>query len=268
MQIPGRKALAPDLARALRDQQFLLAYQPLFRLRSGEIAGFEALMRWRHPRYGLILPSHFIPLAEELGLIAAMGLWALREACDLLAKLPRHLRIAVNVSPLQLMGKRLIDEVAPLIERASIAPDRLELEITETSLLARDRRTQSCLHELRALGLRISMDDFGTGYSSLSSLMQLPFDTIKIDQTFVSALGHCAGSAAVVRAVVEMAAGLGMSTTAEGVETEEQLEYLRSVGCSEGQGYLWSGPLTVEDVLGGYGIPGEGRAVACAPAGL
>jgi EAL domain-containing protein (putative c-di-GMP-specific phosphodiesterase class I) len=238
-----------DLRTAVRSQQFELVYLPRHALRSGELTGFEAQMRWRHPRRGLIASDEFLPVAEEIGLIVPIRLWALREALGLLAKLPSPQRIAINVSPIQLTGEHLLSRLAPMIDGAVLEPSRLELEITETAELAGDRRTRACLSCLRGLGLRLGMDGFGTGYASLSSLMELPFDNIKIEATFIAGLGRCQGSANVVRAVIDMASRRDMSTTAACVDTDEQAAFLRDEGCTEGQGARWSGQLSAAEAV-------------------
>jgi EAL domain-containing protein (putative c-di-GMP-specific phosphodiesterase class I) len=185
----------------------------------------------------------FIPIAEETGVIAAIGQWVLREACLAAAAWPEHVRIAVNLSPVQFKNRGLVNHVVSALRDAELDPTRLELEITESLLLADTETTLETLHQLRALGVRISMDDFGTGYSSLSYLRSFPFDKIKIDRSFMHGLGEEKDSLAIIKAVIGLGQSLGMSTTAEGIETEEQLAAVRAQGCNEVQGFLFSPPL-------------------------
>ncbi len=242
-----RRALETDLRLALANNQFELHYQPLYFMSTQTINGFEALIRWRHPQKGLISPNDFIPVAEDIGLIDAIGVWALEQACVELAKMPAHFRMAVNLSAVQFRSNNLVAQVRSALSAAEVSPNRLELEITESTLLHGDVFILKQLHELRSLGVRIAMDDFGTGYSSLSYLLRFPFDRIKIDRSFVKELGKTPGSSAIIRAITDLSVRLGMTTTAEGVETREQLDALLSLGCSEAQGYLWSPPLPEKD---------------------
>jgi EAL domain-containing protein (putative c-di-GMP-specific phosphodiesterase class I) len=228
--------------------EFELHYQPVINLASGEVSGFEALLRWNHPSRGRISPDEFIPLAEEIGLIVPIGAWVLRQACAEAVKWPHHLNVAVNLSPVQFRSRRLVFDVVAALADSGLLPNRLELEITETLMLLNTEATLATLHELRELGLRISMDDFGTGYSSLNYLRKFPFDKIKIDQTFVRDLGEKDGSMAIVRAVTGIGASLGISTTAEGVETIQQLQRLKAEGCTEVQGYFFSPPKPSDQV--------------------
>jgi EAL domain-containing protein (putative c-di-GMP-specific phosphodiesterase class I) len=207
---------------------------------TNNIICFEALLRWNHPQRGLSLPAEFISLAEETGLIIPIGDWVLRTACVDAARWPHDVRVAVNISPAQFKDCNLVASVSAALSAAGLAANRVELEITESVLLQDTEATLATLHKLRALGLRISMDDFGTGYSSLSYLRSFPFDKIKIDRSFVSELAVRGDSMAIVRAVTGLGRSLGISTTAEGVETSEQLALLRSEGCNEVQGYLFS----------------------------
>ena len=202
----------------------------------------KQLLRWDHPEQGLISPVEFIPIAEETGLISAIGEWVLREACKATVGWPEHVRVAVNLSPVQ-FKRGIVEHVTSALEEAGLQPSRLELEITESLLLADTEQTLQTLHQLRALGVRISMDDFGTGYSSLSYLRSFPFDKIKIDRSFMHGLGEEKDSLAIIKAVIGLGQSLGMSTTAEGVETEAQLEAVRAEGCDEVQGFLFSPPL-------------------------
>ena len=215
-------------------------YQPFVNLNTSEISGFEALLRWRHPERGMVSPSEFIALAEEIGLIVPLGEWVLRRACAEAALWPNGIKVAVNLSPVQFRTKGLVQAVVSALAHAGLTPSRLELEITESVLLAETDANISTLHQLRALGVRISLDDFGTGYSSLSYLRSFPFDKIKIDQSFVRELADRSDSRAIVRAVTGLGTSLGIATTAEGVENEDQLERLRREGCTEVQGFLFS----------------------------
>ena len=225
-----------------------MLYQPVVNLATDEISGVEALIRWRHPQKGVIPPSDFITLAEEMGLIEPISEWVLRQACTRAAQWPADLKIAVNLSPAQFRRQGLVDTVISALAASGLPADRLELEITESSLLQNSEATLGMLYQLRELGVRIAMDDFGTGYSSLSYLQSFPFDKIKIDRSFVKDITDGVGSLNIVRAVTAMARGLGMTTTAEGVETPEQLEMIRAEGCTEMQGFLFSKPLSAHAV--------------------
>lgn len=238
----ARHALETDLQKGLSNGEFELHYQPLVNLESNEICGVEALMRWHHPERGLISPGEFIPIAEETGLIAQLGEWSLRQACADAAKLPANVKIAVNLSPAQLTRKNFVQFVVNTLAASGMAPARLEFEITESVLLQNTFTTLATLHQLRQLGVRIAMDDFGTGYSSLSYLRSFPFDKIKIDRSFISDLSDKEESLSIVRAVIGLARSFNMATTAEGVETQQQLERVRQLGCTEMQGYLFSRP--------------------------
>ena len=239
-----RRRLEQDLRAALEEGQFELYYQPLFDLEKNAIGSFEALLRWNHPERGLVSPADFIPVAEETGLIVPIGCWAIREACRQAAQWPRDIRVAVNVSPVQFHRGGLQETVIQSLAAAGIEPARLEIEITESIFLEGSEETLRLLHNLRAVGVRIALDDFGTGYSSLSYLQSFPFDKLKIDRSFIENLLHRAGATAVVKAITDLAQALGMETTAEGVEENEQLSELRSQGCTSIQGFLFSRPLT------------------------
>jgi diguanylate cyclase (GGDEF)-like protein len=239
--LQARRNLELDLRAALERDQFELFYQPSVDTESGEVSGFEALLRWRHPVRGMVSPAEFIPLAEQIGVIRPLGLWVLRTACAQAATWPDHIGIAVNLSPVQFRNGGLVAEVRGALEDAGLQPDRLELEITESLLLQDDASVLTTLHDLKKLGVSISMDDFGTGYSSLSYLRKFPFDKIKIDQSFVRGLQE-ADNVAIVRAVINLGDALGMSVIAEGVETGEQLAILQSEGCWNVQGYYFSRP--------------------------
>ncbi len=235
-----RLILEQDLRQALMDGNFEVQYQPLVNLRSNQITGCEALLRWRHPERGMVSPAEFIPVAEDTGLINQLGEWVLATACAEAANWPNHVRIAVNVSPVQFRSPTFGLKVAAALSASGVLPNRLELEITEAVLIRDDETALGILHQLRALGVRIALDDFGTGYSSLSYLQRFPFDKIKIDRCFVNNIVETGGSVSIVQAVVNIAAARNMTTTAEGVETEQQREVLLSLGCTEMQGYLFS----------------------------
>jgi EAL domain-containing protein (putative c-di-GMP-specific phosphodiesterase class I) len=243
-----RRSLEIDFRKAVAAGEFELYYQPLINLEHNAISGFEALLRWNHPVRGVVSPQAFIPLAEETGLIIPLGEWALRQACAEAAKWPTDINVAVNLSPLQFRNRNLVNVVVSAVAAAGIAPTRLELEITEAILLQNNEATLAILHQLRKLGVHISMDDFGTGYSSLSNLRSFPFDKIKIDQSFVRDLCKNKEAIAIIHAVSGLAASLGMTTTVEGVETKEQLELVRAEGCTEVQGYLFSKPRPAAEV--------------------
>ncbi|WP_338689551.1 EAL domain-containing protein [Bradyrhizobium sp. 26S5] len=243
-----RRALEADLRTALADGGFELHYQPLVDLRSDEVTGCEALLRWRHPVRGMISPAEFIPLAEETGLIEEIGQWVLRTACTEAAAWPAHVRLAVNVSPVQFKSETLALKVASALAESGLDPRRLELEITEAVLIADDDAALVTLGQLRALGVHIALDDFGTGYSSLQYLQRFPFDKIKIDRSFVKEVTRNSGSASIIRAVVSIAADRNMITTAEGVETDQQRDTVQMLGCTQMQGYLFSKPVPAQDV--------------------
>lgn len=247
-RVQGRNALELDLRNALLGNEFELQYQPFLDLASGKVTGFEALIRWNHPARGLVKPVDFIPIAEETGLIIAMGEWALRKACQEAVSWPRDIDIAVNLSPVQFKAAHFIDRVQEALAASGLAPGRLELEITESVLLQNTDDKLLLLHQLRALGIRIALDDFGTGYSSLSYLRSFPFDKIKIDRSFVKDNGYVTGQAAIIRAITALGGSLGMSTIAEGVETPDQLARIRAEGCTSVQGYLFSKPVPVAQI--------------------
>jgi diguanylate cyclase (GGDEF)-like protein len=244
-----RRELELDLRCALPLDQFEVFYQPLMAASTASIGGFEALLRWRHPVKGLVSPAIFIPLAEEISLIEAIGTWVLGQACIEAMSWPGALRVAVNLSPSQFRSGLLLAQVEGALARSGLPADRLELEITESVLLQDEDTVIETLQQLRALGVRIAMDDFGTGYSSLSYLRRFPFDKIKIDQSFVQGLGEHEDSDAIVRAIVGLGRSLGMTVNAEGVETTGQLAALRAEGCGELQGFLFSPPRPADEVL-------------------
>jgi EAL domain-containing protein (putative c-di-GMP-specific phosphodiesterase class I) len=211
------------------------------------VCGCEALLRWRHAERGAISPAEFIPVAEETGLIVPLGEWVLRQACTVAAGWPGDLKVAVNMSPVQFANQNIVAVVVNALAASGLAANRLELEITEAVLLQNNQATRTTLHRLRELGVRIAMDDFGTGYSSLSYLRSFPFDKIKIDRSFIADLSDNPDSIAIVRAIINLAKNLGMTTTAEGVETQQQLDTIKALGCIEVQGYLFAPAMRAED---------------------
>jgi predicted signal transduction protein with EAL and GGDEF domain len=245
-----RRKIETELRAAIQNDVLRPYYQPLIDLASGHITGFEALVRWPHPERGMISPAEFIPVAEETGLINGLGGLMLRRACMDASHWPADVRVAVNLSPLQFRVGNLLSIVMDALKQSGLPARRLELEITETLLLEKSSEVLATLHALRALGVRISMDDFGTGYSSLSYLRSFPFDKIKIDQSFVRDLAANRDAQAIVRSIISLGAGLGVTITAEGVETEAELSYLRSEGCHEGQGFLFSGARPNAEIVG------------------
>jgi predicted signal transduction protein with EAL and GGDEF domain len=247
-RMKARRSLELDLWKAVEEESFEVYYQPVIGLAANGVRGFEALLRWRHPRRGMVSPADFIPLAEETGLIVRLGEWVLRQACREAAGWPRDIRIAVNLSPVQFRTPGLAQVVFSALAASHLDATRLELEITEAVLLQDSPVVLQTLHQLKDYGVRIAMDDFGTGYSSLSYLRSFPFDKIKIDQSFVRGLGSAGDSVPIVRAVTGLGTDLGMTTTAEGVETREQLEILRAQGCNEVQGYLFSAAVPAGEI--------------------
>ncbi|HLH12073.1 MAG TPA: EAL domain-containing protein [Methylovirgula sp.] len=249
VRLQVRRTLELDLRDALANEEFEIFYQPIYDLSESTINGFEALLRWRHPTRGLVSPADFVPIAEEIGLIVPIGEWVLRKACAEANSWPQRIKVAVNVSAAQFKNERLVKTVTDVLALTGLQPSRLELEITESVLLANNVATLRTLHELREIGVRISMDDFGTGYSSLSYLHSFPFDKIKIDQSFVRTMSDKeSGSRTIVHAVVALGSSLGIRTTAEGVETKEQLSLLRRAGCNEVQGYLFSPAVPAQEI--------------------
>jgi EAL domain-containing protein (putative c-di-GMP-specific phosphodiesterase class I) len=217
-------------------------------IEDGKVSSCEALLRWRHPERGMISPAEFIPIAEESGLINQLGLWVLNAACAEAVTWPDHVRVAVNVSPVQFRSPSLALNVAAALAACGLPASRLELEITEAVLIRDDEAALDMLHQLRKLGVRIALDDFGTGYSSLSYLQRFPFDKIKIDRSFIRGIAGPGASSSIVQAVVNIAAASDMTTTAEGVETEQQRNLLYILGCTEMQGYLFSPAISAAEV--------------------
>jgi diguanylate cyclase (GGDEF)-like protein len=247
--VQARRILERDMRTALAQDDFRLFYQPLVNLQTRRVTAFEALMRWQHPVRGGVPPAEFIPVAEEMGLIVQLGEWALRQACAEAVGWPDGICVSVNLSPLQFAKGNLVSTVVSALASSGLPASRLELEITETVLLEKSDRNILILNQLRKLGVRISMDDFGTGYSSIGYLRSFPFDKIKIDQSFVRDLMVDEGSLAIVRAIAGLGVSFGMTTTAEGVETEEQMRCLSLEGCIEVQGYLYSKPVPANEII-------------------
>jgi diguanylate cyclase (GGDEF)-like protein len=241
-RMQARHALELDLRKAIVNGEFELYYQPIVDVKTERITSCEALLRWHHPERGMVAPVEFIPVAECTGLIVPLGEWVLRQACDQAARWPDHVTVAVNLSPVQFKSRNLLPTVVNALATSGLPASRLELEITELVLLQDNEGAFEVLRQLRGLGIRIAMDDFGTGYSSLGYLRSFPFDKIKIDQSFIHDLSIKGGSIAIIRAVVGLSSSLGITTTAEGVETKEQLARLTSEGCNEVQGFLFSPP--------------------------
>ncbi len=242
------QVLLDEMRVAVAEEQFEVHYQPVISMRSGRVCAFEALLRWRHPKHGLLSAEEFIPVAESSGLIVPLGAWVLHRSCRDAAGLPDHVRLLVNVSPKQLSHGSLLETVRDAVGNLSLPVERLQLELTETALLQASETISSALSSLRQLGVRLALDDFGTGYSSLSHLRLFRFDTVKIDRSFVGETVGRDDSAAIVRAVTTLARELGMTSIAEGVETQDQFAWLQTIGCDEVQGYLFSGPRPLQDV--------------------
>jgi EAL domain-containing protein (putative c-di-GMP-specific phosphodiesterase class I) len=240
-----RKAFETDLWRAFAQGEFELHYQPQIGAGTNAVAGLEALLRWRHPEQGLILPSEFLPIAEDSGLMAPLGAWVLREACARAAAWPQ-IRLSVNLSPAQFLHRELIDQVTHALAESGLEPERLELEITESALLRDTQVACAILDRLKRLGVRVAIDDFGAGYSSLSYLQK--FDKIKIARLFTGALGRKEDADGIVHGIMGLGRLLGMAVSAEGVETAEQSDWLRAQGCAELQGSHFSRPLEAPEI--------------------
>ena len=263
-----RHELSVDLQRAVELDQLKLLYQPIFDLRSGQLAGVEGLLRWIHPTHGLIMPAKFIEMAEESGAILPIGHWVLREACGEAARwieagtAPAEMFVSVNVSAREIQQLGFLDSVKAVLGESGLDPARLMLEITETALLKATPATIATLHGVRALGVRTVIDDFGTGYFSLSHLRQFPIDTLKIATEFVQDIDESSKSSALAGAIVAMSRSLGIETVAEGIETEEQATRMRDVGCAYGQGYVFAQPMSAAELLATYGTASITAAVA------
>jgi diguanylate cyclase (GGDEF)-like protein len=262
-RMKARRGLENDLRQAVMCGEFELYYQPLVNIRDNGIVACEALLRWHHPTRGMVSPMDFIPVAEETGVINPLGAWVLRTACAEAARWPDSISVTVNVSPVQFKNENLMQTVVNALAASGLRPQRLELEITESVLLCDNEATLTTLHQLKKLGVRIAMDDFGTGYSSLNYLRQFPFDKVKIDRSFIKDVAEKDGSWSIVQAVVSIAKSRNIVTTAEGVETAEQLELLRVLGCTEMQGYLFSRPKPAAEILKML-LPRRTRAAAVA----
>ena len=246
--VSSRQKIESELRRAVESDELQLCYQPIIDTRSHRICCVEALVRWRHPSRGTVLPDEFIPLAEETGLIAPITEWVLDAACREAAKWPAGVKVAVNLSPTQFKKANLITIVTEALARSGLSPQRLELEITETALIESASECLGALEQIKSLGISVALDDFGTGYSSLSHLTMFPFDKIKIDKSFTRELTKRFDSAAIISATLHLAKGLKMETTAEGVETVEQYRYLKTAGVTSMQGYLFKRPATAAEL--------------------
>jgi diguanylate cyclase (GGDEF)-like protein len=257
--INERRQIEVDLREAIERNELELYYQPVINVRRNAISGFEALARWRHPIKGMVPPAVFIPVSEDSGLIVRLGEWALMEACRNAVKWPSDMKVAVNLSPVQFTAPNLFEVIEQTLAKTGLAPHRLELEITERIFMENTENTLATLRRIKGLGVRIALDDFGTGYSSLSYLRSFPFDKIKVDRAFVSDLSERNEHIVIVQAVVSIARALGMTTTAEGVETEAQHEFLAALGCDEVQGYLFSAPVPVASLAEFFAgwVPGK-----------
>jgi predicted signal transduction protein with EAL and GGDEF domain len=255
-----RHRLQDDLRDGLHLEQFSVHYQPQFHAFDGRLIGAEALLRWRHPVRGNVSPVEFIAAAEESGVMGALGKWVLLRACEAATQWPTAMRVAVNVSAQQLVHPNWVRQVRDVLTSTGLAPERLELELTETALIENTAVAMSAIVRLRALGVRIALDDFGTGYSSLAYLRRFPFDKIKIDQSFVVGITRDPGALAIVTAVARLASALQLEVTAEGVENNEQTKLLRELGCTSLQGYLFARPMTDDNmrqyVATEYAVPG------------
>jgi EAL domain-containing protein (putative c-di-GMP-specific phosphodiesterase class I) len=248
-----QQSLERDLRRALERNELELRFQPKVDLVSGASCGVEALVRWRHPSHGIVMPGQFIPVAEESGLIVPIGRWVLHEACrqasEWIAAGCEPMTLAVNISAVELRSREFVDSVRAVLRDTQLPPETLELELTETALIQSSKTADSVLRDIKDLGVRIALDDFGTGYSSLSLLKRFPVDTLKIDSSFIHDMTTDPEDAAIVRAVIAMARSLRRNVVAEGIETHEQLRMLRVERCAQGQGYLFGRPATAAEFL-------------------
>ena len=254
LQVRERRRLGQELQHAISRNELYLLYQPLMSTANDTIIGYEALVRWNNPRCGIVSPEHFIPIAEENGTIVDIGKWVIHRATEDAAGWPAGKKVAINLSPLQFVGIELEAEVTKALNVSGLHPSRMELEITENSLIANKDATLVTLQNLRTLGISIALDDFGTGYSSLSYLMSYPFDKIKIDRSFLSDTDELGNNATLIRTIIGLAKNLNMRTTAEGVETIEHLEFLRREGCDEIQGFLISKPVPPSAIVAGEDV--------------
>jgi len=250
--VMARLQLETDLRRALERGEFRNFYQPIVALASGEIAGFEALLRWQHPTRGLLGPGEFIPVAEETGLIRELGWWNLREACRQISEWRasasghRNLTISVNLSAKQFLQPKLVEDIGKLLSDLSLPPEVLKLEITESTVMGDPTAAVEMLQHIKSLGIQLAIDDFGTGYSSLSYLHRFPLDTLKIDRSFISNMGEDGEGMEIARTILPMANNLRLDVVAEGVETIQQVALLKKLQCKYGQGFYFSRPLSAE----------------------
>jgi predicted signal transduction protein with EAL and GGDEF domain len=247
-RMQARHELERSLRQAFASGEFELYYQPIVNLRDNAISAFEALLRWRHPERGMISPAEFIPVAEEIGLINPLGEWVIRTACAEATNWPDRIKISINLSPAQLRSNDLVPIVVDALAQTGLPASRLDFEITESVLMQNTFATLHTLHQLRELGIEIAMDDFGMGHSSLSYLLSFPFDKIKIDRSFIKGVPNGGNAVAIIRAVASLASSLDMTTIAEGVETERQLEIVKTLGCTEMQGFLFSPPRPAAEI--------------------
>jgi EAL domain-containing protein (putative c-di-GMP-specific phosphodiesterase class I) len=247
-KLQERRALQADLRQALVRSEFFVEFQPIIDLATSRIVAAEALLRWQHPTRGLLAPTGFIALAEEAGLIAPIGAWVLREACRAAASWPDYMRVAVNLSPMQFRDTGVLDMIDGALKQSGLPPSRLELEITENTVLETNTFTVDAIWKLHSDGVRIALDDFGTGYSSLSYLRRFPFDKIKIDRSFIKDLGREKDDSSIILAIIGLADSMNMVVTAEGVETAEQAALLTSYGCAQAQGFLFCQPMPATDL--------------------
>jgi predicted signal transduction protein with EAL and GGDEF domain len=263
-EVQTRSTITADLRTALKEDQFEIYYQPVVQATNGQLVQFEGLLRWNHDSLGSVAPGRFIPIAEESRLIVPIGEMVLRRACAEATRWPHQVRLAVNLSPVQFAGRGLVNIVESALNDAGLDPARLELEITEGALLRDSEQVSGVLRQLRSLGVTIALDDFGTGYASLSYLRQLPFDKIKIDRSFITGLNKKDDAVSIIEAVVSLAKNLRMTTTAEGVETEDQWRLLAAMGCTYVQGYFFDRPQSAASIrhkmtFGEYLLPGISR---------
>jgi len=247
-ELEARNTLECDLRDAIARCQFEVHYQPFYDIQSGHRRGVEALVRWRHPTRGLIAPDKFIPLAEETGLIVPLGEWVLRQACDDAMSWPAEVKVAVNLSPVQFKQAELFEVIQSALKNSGLPPERLEIEITESVLLEPGAENHAFIDKLKSVGISLALDDFGTGYSSLSYLTTFPFDKIKIDKSFIANLTKRHNSTAIISSIVTLARGLDIVVTAEGVETREQYDRLKSLGVNFAQGYLLGRPVPIGEL--------------------
>jgi len=247
--VQQRHKLEIELKEALDKSQFTLAYQPVLELGSNRISCCEALLRWEHPTQGTLSAQEFIPVAEETGLIAQLGLWALKSACEAASRWPKSVRVAVNLSAGQITGRRAVEGIKGILKATGLEPDRLEMEVSEGALATSTKTKLDMLKELRAVGVRVSMDRFGTGFSSIGNLGAFSFDKVKIDRALMAEIAASRENREVVKAIISLGQSLGIVTTATGVETEAQLDIVSKYGCTEVQGHLFSPPMSAGSIV-------------------